>query len=335
MNAGEFFERAAQLERARTPYAIATVVERHAPVSAHLGDRALVFSDGRMQGFVGGACTRDIVRRHALEAIARGSPRLVQIRPGANPDPEPSAFGEAIVVPMGCASEGAVDVYIEPHLPARTLLVAGLTPVAEALARLTAALDGYRVVRVVAAAERGELRDGEAANAIVLDELQSFLDALDPIERSALVCVVASQGHYDEAALEAMLGAVAPAYTGLLASRRRAAGVFGALERRAVAPERIAKVRNPAGLDIGARRPTDVAISILAEIVATLEAQPQGEEVEAPSQLAVDAVCGMDVDPAGAQHRTEYEGTAYYFCCAGCHAAFAAEPARYARPVHA
>jgi len=334
MNAGEFFERAARLERARTPYAIAMVVERRAPVSAHLGDRALVFPDGRIQGFVGGACTRDIVRRHALEAIARGSPRLVQIRPGANPDPEPSAFGEAILVPMGCASEGAVDVYIEPHLPARTLLVAGLTPVAEALARLTAALDGYRVVRVVAAAERGELRNGEAEHAIVLDELPSFLAALDPIERSALVCVVASQGHYDEAALEALL-AVAPAYTGLLASRRRAAGVFGALEQRSVGPERIAKVRNPAGLDIGARRPTDVAISILAEIVATLEAQPQGEAVEVPSQLAVDAVCGMDVDPAGAQHRTEFKGTAYYFCCSGCHAAFAAEPARYARPVHA
>jgi xanthine dehydrogenase accessory factor len=130
MTAREFFERAAELERARTPFVFATVVKRYAPVSSHLGDRAIVFADGTMDGFVGGSCSREIVREAALDALREGDARLVHVK------------GE-------CASEGAVDVYVEPHLPARVLVVIGDTPVALEIARFAALLDGYRVVRVV------------------------------------------------------------------------------------------------------------------------------------------------------------------------------------------
>ncbi len=330
MNGPEFFERVAELERAREIFAIATVVARQAPVSSHVGDRAIVLGDGRMQGFVGGSCSRDIVRRQAVSAMRTGDPRLVQIRPGAPPDADENSERGTVVVLMSCASEGAVDVFVEPHLPARTLLIAGFTPVADALAGLGALLDGYRVIRVVAE------NDPRGERAISLRELPDFLAGLDSTDRTALVAVVASQGHYDEAVLQALLDGALPAYVGLLASRRRAAEVFGILERQGVSRELIAFVRNPAGLDIGARRPGDVAVSILAEIVVTVAAsETRPVKAEELAELAVDPVCGMDVDPREAAHSLEGEGSHWYFCSAHCRAEFAADPQRYAQPVHA
>jgi xanthine dehydrogenase accessory factor len=334
MNGREFLERVAELERARTPFALATVVARQAPVSSHLGDRAVVFVDGRMQGFVGGSCSRDIVRRQAMAAMRSGTARLVQIRPGAPPDADDSSALGTVVVPMNCASEGAVDVYVEPHLPTRTLLVAGFTPVASALARLGALLDGYRVVRLV---QDGELPDALTeghGRAIALSALGEFLDNLSDSERGGLVAVVATQGHYDEPVLESLLAKGAPPYVGLLASRKRAADVMGVLERQGVARERLERVHNPAGLDIGARRPGDVAVSILAEIIASEQEAAARSEFRI-EELEADPVCGMDVDVANSSHGAEHEGRAYYFCCASCRATFLSDPRRYAMAAHA
>lgn len=253
MNAREFFERAAELERARTPFAIATVVKRDGPISSHLGDHAIVLADGRIQGFVGGSCSGHIVCQEALDAMRSGEARLVHVE------------GE-------CASEGAADVYVEPHLPPRILVVVGHTPVAAELARLAAVLDGYRVIRVVEASELHDLGEAEEEHAVALDALSDFIGGMSAEGRARFVAVVASQGHYDEAALEAVLKRGEPAYVGLLASRKRAAEVFNDVHERGIARKRLANVRNPAGLDIGARRPGEVAVSILAEIIAALAA---------------------------------------------------------------
>jgi xanthine dehydrogenase accessory factor len=299
-------------------------------VSSHVGDRAIVLGDGRMQGFIGGSCSRDIVRRQAVSAMRTGDPRLVQIRPGAPPDADESSDRGTVVVPMSCTSEGAVDVLVEPYLPARTLLIVGFTPVADALARLGGLLDGYRIVHVVAANEV------TVENAIALEAFPEFLAELDAGERCALVAVVASQGHYDEAALEPLLEGELPAYVGLLASRRRAAGVLDVLAQRGVGRERLARVRNPAGLDIGARRPGDVAVSILAEIVATVAAtETRPARAEELAEVTMDPVCGMDVDRRFASHVMTTEGRLTYFCSAGCRATYAADPDRYRQPVHA
>ena len=252
MNRREVFERAAELERARLPFALATVVKRFAPVSSHLGDRAIVLADGRMEGFVGGSCARDIVRREALDAVRTGDARLVEVR-------------------ESCASEGAVDVYVEPHLPARTLVIAGNTPVAAELARIGSLLEGYRVVRVVEAAEFHEVGDAQERT-VTLDALADFIAGIAAEDRARLVAVVASQGHYDESALEVLLGGN-PAYVGLLASAKRAAHVRGMLEQRGMPPERSAVLRAPAGFDIGARKPGEVAVSILAEIIQAVAAE--------------------------------------------------------------
>jgi xanthine dehydrogenase accessory factor len=320
------FGRLAELERERASFAVATVVARRAPVSSHLGDRAIVFADGRIEGFVGGSCSRDIVRREALRALRSGQPRLVQIRSDAASAPA-NADDDCVVVAMGCASEGSVDVYIEPHLPHPRLLVIGDTPVADALARIAAEIP-YDVVRVVLAAELGTLRPIPHVRAIALETLARHLDDAGSDDRAQLVAVVASQGHYDEDALAPLLAAQ-PAFVGLLASPRRAAAVKSVLASQGVAPERLDAIRAPVGLDIGARTPGDVAISIVAQIVASTPGPRVAEAAaDAESATAIDPVCGMEVDVATALHRTEHAGRTVYFCCAGCRASFAAEHER-------
>lgn len=289
------FEEIAELERNRTPFALATVVARQSPVSAHVGDRAIVLPDGRMQGFVGGSCARDIVRRQAVAAMRSGTARLVQIRPNAPRDADESSPVGTVVVPMACASEGTVDVYVEPHLPPRILLVAGATPVAQALADLGALLDGYRVVRVVQESELPDISAEKSVDAIALAALRDFLAGLDAGERAGFAAVVATQGHYDEPVLEALLADEPAPYVGLLASRKRATDVFDRIERRGIARGRIERVRNPAGIDLGARRPSDVAISILAEIVAAAAAaEPEAIRPELlVSESSAQCTCSM------------------------------------------
>jgi xanthine dehydrogenase accessory factor len=215
-----------------------------------------------------------------------------------------------------------VDVYIEPHVPRPRLLVAGDTPVADALARIAAEIP-YDVVRVVLAAELAALRPNPHVRAIALEDLARHLDDAGSDARAQLVAVVASQGHYDEAALAPLLAA-RPAFVGLLASRRRTAAVKAVLAEQGVAPEALDKIRAPVGLDIHARTPGDVAISIVAQIVAATPSPAPHAKTAEPA-TATDPVCGMEVDVATALHRLEHAGRTVFFCCAGCRASFAAE----------
>ena len=331
-----FFERVAALQREGQSFAVATVVARRAPVSAHLGDHAIVFADGRMEGFVGGACSREIIRQQALESLRERRGRLVSIEPDASERIESTA--ERVVVSMTCASEGAVDVYVEPIVHPRFLVVVGATPVADALARVARSMD-YQVTRVVEAREEPDVEAEAAALGVkvaTLDALEAILG--DGVADSAVV--VASQGHYDEEALDVSLRSRVP-YVGLVASRKRGATVRALLEDRGV--PRLAAIRNPAGLDLGARTAQEVALSILAEIVQTLPsatgrpasaanvamAEPSASPAAAASQ--VDPVCGMQVDVTTARHTAEVDGVVYYFCCANCRARFVKQPQDYRR----
>jgi xanthine dehydrogenase accessory factor len=328
----DFFEKVAALGRDRQQYATATVVGRRAPVSAHLGDRALVYADGRMEGFVGGACSREIIRRQALECIRTRRPRLVSIRPDA--DAGGMSDSEHVFVPMTCVSEGAVDVYVEPGVRPRRLVVVGTTPVADALTRTALTLD-YEVVRVV---DASELRDLEAPSA-ALGCSVAPLELLEGVLRESdgeAAAVVASQGHYDEQALETILRSGA-SYVGLVASRKRGNTVRNWLEE-AGAPH-VESVRYPAGLDLGAETAPEVALSILAEIVQTRPVpaiEQKSEErpderagVPAAAATAVDPVCNMEVEIATARQRAEIDGNPYYFCCAQCKTTFLKDPAQF------
>jgi xanthine dehydrogenase accessory factor len=284
-----------------------------------------------MEGFIGGACSREIIRQQALECLRLGHARLVSIKPeaGATTTSDP----EHVVVPMLCVSEGAVDVYVEPNLRRRRLVVAGTTPVADALTRLALALD-YDVVRVVDTPEQRDLEPQAAALGFTL----APLDDLEAVVRAAggdAAAVVASQGHYDDQALEAILRSGA-AYVGLVASRTRGATVLKGLQDVGVA--NVGSVRSPAGIDLGARTAPEVALSILAEIVQLRPAQaiksttadhhPAAAPAPEP-QTAVDPVCHMHVKVASARHIADVAGTTYYFCCAECRRRFIQDPERF------
>jgi len=335
MNAMDLFEQIAALRRDGQSFALATVVGRRAPVSAHLGDRAIVFADGRMEGFVGGACSREIIRQQALDALTTRCSRLVSIRPDASESG--TSTGEHVVVPMTCVSEGAIDVYVEPFVRARRLVVVGATPVAEWVARLARSMN-YDVVRVVDGREQRDIARQAAAlgvTVVTLDALEGMLQEAGPAV-SDLAAVVASQGHYDEETLESILRCGVP-YVGLVASRTRGAAVSATLEERGVPG--VATIRSPAGLDLGARTPHEVALSILAEII---KARPSGARVVAStpaaaspvagpdtSATAVDPVCGMSVTIASARHKADVDGVMYYFCCTNCRTKFLNDPRAY------
>jgi xanthine dehydrogenase accessory factor len=354
----EVFERIVTLQKEGSPFVLATVVARRAPVSAHVGDHAIVFGDGRMDGFIGGACARELVRRQALEALRMRQGRLVSIRPDAVEVTE--STGEHTVLQMTCTSEGAVDVYIEPFVQASELLIVGATPVADALARLARAMD-YAVTRVVDARERADFLAAATPSAaavtavpaapaaasgmtpsmriITLDELDAALQRAGASDRAA---VVASQGHYDEEALEPILRA-GLSYVGLLASRQRGATVRAFLEEKQVPG--VSALRSPVGLDIGARTPHEVALSILADIVQVRAEALRREPAvaDAPAlpdtaladmalpDTALDPVCGMDVDVATARHTADVDGITYYFCCPHCRELFVKHPQEFLR----
>jgi xanthine dehydrogenase accessory factor len=308
-------------------YAVATVVGREPPVSSHLGDRATIRADGRLEGFIGGSCSREIVRRQALQTLHTGEPRLVRIRPDAR---EMLEERDVVTVPMTCISEGAVDVYIEPHLPRRALFIAGFTPVAHALAQLAPSLD-FEVVRFVDSQEWRDAEYSAGCAVVTIDLLEGYLQEIEPGQRERAVAIVASQGHYDERALSAFLRHGA-GFVGLLASPKRAAAIRDVLLQEGVPAERVSAVHNPVGLAIGARKPAEVAVSILAEIVADASSAAERGKEPAPADLAdsaVDPVCGMTVEIAAAQHRADFEGSTYYFCCPHCRASFMKHPEQY------
>jgi xanthine dehydrogenase accessory factor len=283
---------ASLLEEGRA-VALATVTWRQGFTSGKPGARALIHPDGRVEGWLGGACARPSVVRHALESLADGKPRLLVL---GVPDSRPGV----IQVEMACSSEGAMEVYVEPLLPAPRVVVVGSSPAAEMLADLAERV-GWRTLLVDSEPDPASLGDSDAV-------------------------VVATQGHYDETALETVLRSPA-GYVGLVASSKRASEVLSWLRGRGVGEEDLARVRAPAGLDLGATSHEEIAVSLLAELVAWRAsggARPM-MNIEQP-EVAIDPVCQMEVDVATARWVSEHEGQKYYFCAPGCQKAFEANP---------
>ena len=290
MNRGEILVRAGQLAAEGVPFVLATVVSVERPASARRGDRALVTADGELVGWVGGACSEPIVVREALRALADGEARLVRIGPADRV--AEGAATETVVAASSCASEGVVEVLVEPQLAEPLLTVVGASPAAESLARL-APEAGWRVSREV----------GPDADAVV----------------------VATMGHGDEATLASVLERPV-GYVGLVASARRAASVLASLRARGFDEEALARVRSPAGLDLGPSTQAEIAVAVLAELIAWRHSRAI---VPAVPEVAIDPVCGMEVAVGAAKETTLHDGLTFYFCAAGCRSRFEAEPARY------
>jgi xanthine dehydrogenase accessory factor len=280
---------AAELEAAGVAFVEATVVRCAAPTSARPGDRAIVLGDGTIDGFVGGSCADATVRLQSLRALETGEPVLLKILPGEadGPSDEPGA----VVVANPCLSGGALELFLQPHLPSPRVAVAGASPVARALVELAVPL-GFRA-RLEAEAEPGDF-----------------------------AAVVASLGHDDERAVRRGLEAGCE-YVGLVASRVRGAALLDALRADGVPEADVARVRTPAGVAIGAHTHAEIALAILAELVSVRRAQasiPAAPGIAEAPREAVDPVCGMTVvvgpaTPTAGEHA---------FCCDGCREAWLA-----------
>ena len=319
-------------------FALATVVRREPPSSARVGDAAVVTPDGEFQGWLGGSCTRPTVIREALAALADGAPRLIGIVRDA--DSTHHNRPGLTVFPMACHSGGSVEIYIEPLLPAPRLLIFGVSPTAQALARLATVL-GYRVEAV----------DPEASETLFPDvsRLVTSDASIEPpgAGQAAARCfaVVATLGQRDEEAAWAA-SQMKPAYVGVVASRKRFGHIRETLIAQGATPEQLDRIANPAGLDIGAETPEEIALSILAEITrraragrparapAPAAAVTDTERDPAPAAVVTDTerdpVCGMTVSAASSSHRADAGGRTYYFCGAHCRDQFLAEPHTYA-----
>ena len=264
----EVLVEAGRLAEAGERFALATVVGVERPSSARVGDRALVTAAGALHGWVGGACTELEVVRLSLQALADGETRRERIE-------------------SRCASEGAVDVLVEPHGPAFLLALVGGAPAARTLQEL-ASVVGWKTTREL-----------EGADAVV----------------------VATMGRDDEDALATALESNA-GYVGLVASARRASAVTAQLRQRGLGEESLARLRSPAGLDLGPSSQEEIAVAILAELVAWRHTRGPS-----PAELveeATDPVCGMTVAVATASEKLELDGMTYYFCGAHCRKTFEA-----------
>ncbi len=314
----DVLERAHALKARGEAFVLATVTRVERPASARPGMKAIILGDGTMEGWVGGSCAHPIVVREALNALREGTPRLISL----SPQRDARAVQEGVIHhPMTCHSGGTLEIYVEPILPKPQLLLVGEAPLVPTLARL-GRLQGFAVWVADAG---GSHTDLEADLRLPLPQLAHQITP-------STYAVVATMGNYDEEALEQIVGASA-GYVGLVASRKRAEAVLAYLRTRGLAAEHLRRVKVPAGLDIGAVTPEEIALSIMAEIVQVRRTQiPVPTGAALPAQAAADAidpVCGMTVEIATARHTLGYQGTMFYFCCAHCRQTFEREPAQY------
>lgn len=333
----DLLRRASRLLDEGIPYAVATIVRCERPTSGKPGNTAIVTPDGTMHGWIGGSCTQSEVVRHALEALEAGKPRLLACGAlGDRPD-------DLVHVPMSCSSGGKVEIHINPVLPPPVLLVVGASPVGHTLLRL-GAVAGYATV----AAAPADAAMTEAAGSTTEDLARAAGRYADRPPGARLFAVVATMGESDEKALFHLVGA-RPDYLGVVVSHKRMEEVRSVLLAQGVPGRDLDSVHGPAGLDIGASTPEEIAVSILAEIVEqgarpvrvaagdadTPVAADTGEEAAdvpaGPPEAAgwaIDPVCGMTVSVAGSP-TSVFRGEAVYFCCEGCRNRFEAAPERY------
>ena len=328
--------RAVELRQQRQPFVLASVIWRRAPSSGQQGSQAVILPDGSMRGWLGGACAEPTVIVEALACLDHGESRLLCLGPMDGRDRSRSpALGQADghsdghsdglrSIAMACDSEGAMEIYLEPSLPAPQVVVIGRTPAVDSIASVAAAI-GWDAVIV----DDGGQPDQHANPELVRTSLELSGLAID----QATAVVVATQGHYDDVALAAALGTDA-GYIGLVASAKRAEAMCDYLRSQGFGDDDLARICAPAGMDLGRIPNREIAAAIMADLVARrAEGQLAANNAAAPQdrpEEAIDPVCGMTVLVADARYHTVHDGTDYYFCAAGCQQRFESEPEVFA-----
>ncbi len=285
-----------ELTSSGEPFVTATVVRVQHPTSVEPGAVALIRGDGTIEGFVGGVCAEQSVRLYSLRAIESGEAMLLRIMPGVGEEEVAREEDGAVTVNNPCLSGGAIEIFLEPALPPPRMTVAGDSLIAVALRSLGATVG------------------------LSIDD--------GPPRAEDLALVVAAHGRDELGALRAALEAGVP-YVGLVASPKRGAGVLDELRADGVDDELLALIDTPAGLDIGARTPAEIALSILVRIVEVRRSDAFNPAAAAAVggaasiETAVDPICGMTVVIGPDTVRgVGPEGEPVYFCCEGCRTVF-------------
>lgn len=309
----DILDEAQRLRAERQPFALATVVAAKQPSSGTPGARAIILAGGQMEGWIGGQCAQPTVIRQGLAAIAEGTPRLVVLRPDGGTT-EPQGTPGLVQVPMLCASEGELHIFVEPFLPKIELAVIGASPVARTLARMASLLD----FDVWACDEQADMEAFPEVNRLLPN-----LHALRPLLTARNYVVVATMNTYDEEAARVAVESDA-GYVGVVASQKRIADVKTTLREQGVSEERLARIQRPKGMAGPALRPGEIAFSVMADLLEARRERIGMQVDESPPVRAeaIDPICGMTVDIASARFTSERDGQTYYFCCAGCKKSF-------------
>jgi xanthine dehydrogenase accessory factor len=371
MKTADLFELSNDLIQQHQPHAWITVVGVKSPSSAYVGAQAIVTSDGELHGWIGGGCVQSTARAAALGSLTSMAPQRLRLSNSIE------SADEADVRPMNCPSNGEIELFIQPVAVIPRLRIYGSTPVARAaawLAReadfnpttdaeaadadtLAASTDAPTTTSPAPATKAIATAQGLAPKAPAADGATSVhLDAGESIapapDSYALIApqgdanatpnsyaLIATQGDNDESALEAALRSPAKAIL-VIASKRKADRLRAAMTLRGIPESRLADMRAPAGPNIGAITPNEIALAAIAGLVALRRGQPaeagkrpdpQPAAAPNPSNATgyVNPVCGAVVDPTRALSTLTMGGQTHYFCCNGCRVEFERDPEKY------
>ncbi len=301
MNAIEVMQAAARASAAGEAVALVTVVRAEAPASARAGDKAVVHADGRFEGWIGGGCAQPAVIKTVREALHDGRSRMIRISPA---EAEQRTLGDVLEFGMACHSGGTLELLIDPILPRPQLLILGLSPVSHALAQLAPRV-GFDVLVAAPGAVAADFADA-----------RSVIDGDDPAQLVSRVSagsyvVVATQGRRDLPALRAAL-AVQAVHISFVCSARKAAVLKDLLYAEGQDTQRVAAISAPAGYPIAARTPQEIALSVLAALIAIRRGG--GLAVSQAGSTASSSCCETAAEPGPAAVAAPARSSA---CCGG------------------
>jgi xanthine dehydrogenase accessory factor len=313
-------------------FAIAQVIDREAPSSGKIGDKAIILETGELIGWIGGGCIRGIIIKESLEVIKTKRYRRIRISPEGG-SRESNHFKEYV---MSCQSRGTVEVLIEPVLPQPELIIVGKSNIARKLAALATVADFK--VSVVA-------RDFDQLMFSTVSTISDVIDFDSIIPSSNTYIIVTTQGEDDELSVKKALLSSAK-YVGFVASIKKSEDIREYLAKEGISQERINQLRSPVGLDINAKLASEVAISILAEVidhfrkenksdtgccdtVVSEQTSAIGDQDKFSEEYYINPVCQVPVSKKNPKHIVEYQGEKVYFCCDGCKVSFDKNPSQY------
>ena len=311
-----WIKRVAELEKNKTPFAIATVINTVAPTSAKPMSKAIIHSDGTIEGWIGGGCSINAVINESLNCIKSGKSIILRLSSDGSSDDGVTYKKEVF---LNCESGGILEFHIEPVLPMTKLIIYGNTPIAYALANMGHFLN-YDCC-LCSPDLNSDLKFSDAVT--IFNSFKTFSESC--------VVVVATQGEND---LEALRSGILskPQFLSLIVSRKKASSLLDQLEKQGIAKDEISKIKFPGGMDIGAKTPEEIAVSVLAELIEERNCLDSKEQViiEMNDEAEeLDPVCGMSVVLKDASVSYEFDGKTFYFCCSGCKAKFSLEPSSY------